>query len=213
VDIEVHDGAMSSVTSATINHSPVQVSIVAKKIPMNNHCTRDTTVAIKKKRTEAPLKKKQAYKIGFKQASTVFARGKQSALSVLTLIKEQFGVSISACTIQCQVKMEIVGTSPTIKGSKDTEFEKYVLGSVMPLYPHAWDKKGHRVLLKVDSGPGINLMLLSRLSRLEFVLYPGVPNTTYMSQEMDQQYGAFKMQFVTNLDTIIESRTMNGVGG
>jgi hypothetical protein len=99
------------------------------------------------------------------------------------------------------------------KGGMDSvEFEKYVLGSIVPLYPHARDKKGHRVLLKVDLGPGrMNLMLLARLRRLGFVLYPGVPNTTHVSQETDQQYGAFKTQFVTNLDTIIEGRITSGV--
>ncbi len=99
------------------------------------------------------------------------------------------------------------------KGGMDSkEFEKYVLGSVVPLYPIARDKPGHRVMLKVDSGPSrMNLNLLVRLRRLGFVMYPGMPNTTHISQETDQQYGAFKTQFTINLDTIVEGWINNGV--
>ena len=57
----------------------------------------------------------------------------------------------------------------------------------------------------------MKLNLLAQLRRLGFMLYLGVPNITHMSQETDQQYGAFKTQFVTNLDTIIEGRIMSGV--
>ena len=39
------------------------------------------------------------------------------------------------------------------KGGMDSdEFAKYCFGSIMILFPHAKDKPGHRVLLKVDSG-------------------------------------------------------------
>jgi hypothetical protein len=99
------------------------------------------------------------------------------------------------------------------KGGMDsTEFEKYVLGSIVPLYPTAHDKLGHCVMLKVDSGPGrMNLNLLARLQRLGIVMYPGIPNMTNMSQETDQQYGAFKTQFTINFDTILEGRINTGV--
>ncbi len=51
------------------------------------------------------------------------------------------------------------------KGGMDSEeIKKYVLGSIIPLYPTARDKPGHRVILKVDSGPSrMNLNLLARL--------------------------------------------------
>ena len=39
-------------------------------------------------------------------------------------------------------------------GMDDAEFEKYLCNSIFPLYPDARDRKGFRVLLKVDSGPG-----------------------------------------------------------
>ena len=78
----------------------------------------------------------------------------------------------------------------------DEEFESYVETSIMPLYPYAKDEPGHRVLLGPDSGPGrMNVSLLARLRLRGFVLYPGVPNTTAVLQEMDQNYDPFKHQF------------------
>ncbi len=74
-------------------------------------------------------------------------------------------------------------------GMDEEEFAKYLLNSIVPLFPHAKDKPGHHVLLKVDSGPGrMNLNLLSKLRLLGFMLYPGVPNTTHVTQETDQNY-------------------------
>ena len=72
-------------------------------------------------------------------------------------------------------------------GMDEEEFAKYLFNSIVPLFPHAKDKPGHRVLLKVDSGPGwMNLNLLVKLRLLGFVLYPCVPNTTHVMQETDQ---------------------------
>ena len=94
-------------------------------------------------------------------------------------------------------------------GMDDIEFEKYLMNSIVPLFPHAKDKKGHRVLLKVDSGPGqLNLKLLAKLRLLGFILYPCVPNTTHVTQETDQNYGPFKTQFLKNLDLIVDERLL-----
>ncbi len=72
-------------------------------------------------------------------------------------------------------------------GMDKEEFAKYLFNSIVPLFPHAKDKPGHRVLLKADSGPGwMNLNLLAKLRLLGFVLYPCVPNTTHVMQETDQ---------------------------
>jgi hypothetical protein len=94
------------------------------------------------------------------------------------------------------------------KGGMDSEeFVKYLFGSIVILSPHAKDKPGHHVLLKVDSGPGrMNLNLLTKLRLLGFVLYPCVPNTTHVMQETDQNYGPFKTQFLSNLDLIVDAR-------
>ena len=92
-------------------------------------------------------------------------------------------------------------------GMDEEEFEKYIMNSIVPLYPNARNRPGHRVMLKVDSGPGrMNLNLLARLRRLGFILYPCVPNTTHVTQETDQLYGAFKMQFLKNLDLMVDAR-------
>ncbi len=62
------------------------------------------------------------------------------------------------------------------------------------------------MLLKVDSGPGrMNIRLLSTLRRLGFILYQCVPNTTHVTQETDQCYGPFKMQFTINLDNLVDA--------
>ena len=93
------------------------------------------------------------------------------------------------------------------KGGMDNdEFEKYLMNSIVPLYPHARNRPGHRVMLKVDSGPGgMNLNLLPKLRRLGFILYPFFPNTTHVTQETDQLYRAFKTQFLKNLDLMVDT--------
>jgi hypothetical protein len=92
-------------------------------------------------------------------------------------------------------------------GMDEEEFEKYVMNAIVPLYPNARNRPGHHVMLKVDSGPGrMNLNLLARLRRLGFILYPCVPNTTHVTQETDQLYGAFKTQFLKNLDLMVDAR-------
>jgi hypothetical protein len=94
------------------------------------------------------------------------------------------------------------------EGMDEVEFEKYLLNSIVPLYPDANNMPGHQVLLKVDSGgPGwMNISLLSKLQCLGFDLYPGVPNTTHVTQEIDQCYGPFKTQFAINLENLVDAR-------
>ena len=47
-------------------------------------------------------------------------------------------------------------------GMDEEEFAKYLFNSIVPLFPHAKDKPGHCVLLKVDLVPGwMNLNLQS----------------------------------------------------
>ena len=92
-------------------------------------------------------------------------------------------------------------------GMDDEEFEEYVIHSICILYPDAADVKGRRVMIKADSGPGrTNKRLLARLRLLGFILYPGVPNTTAVTQETDRNYGPFKTQFRKNLDNVIQER-------
>jgi hypothetical protein len=66
----------------------------------------------------------------------------------------------------------------------DEEFKKYLINSMMPLYPKAKDRPGKRVILKVDSGLGrAYLTLLAKLRLLGFVLYRCIPNITHVTQE------------------------------
>jgi len=62
-------------------------------------------------------------------------------------------------------------------------------------------------MVKVDSGPGrLNQSLLTRARFMGFYIYPGVPNTTAVTQETDQSYGPFKTQFVANLNEMSDIR-------
>jgi hypothetical protein len=92
-------------------------------------------------------------------------------------------------------------------GMDEVEFEKYVMNSIVPLYPDSDDVPGKRVMAKVDSGPGrLNARLVARLRLLGFYLYPGVPNTTGVSQETDRNYGPFKGQYRNNLSAMVDQR-------
>ena len=61
--------------------------------------------------------------------------------------------------------------------------------------------------LKCESGPGrLNLDLLADLRLDGFILFPGVPNTTAVTQETDENYGPFKTQYCKNLDAVVDAR-------
>ena len=85
-------------------------------------------------------------------------------------------------------------------GMNAVELEKYIKNSLLPLFPDLEDKDGHRVIMKVDSGPGrMNEEMLASLRLQGFYLVPGVPNTTGETQETDQNYGPFKGGFRANI--------------
>ena len=53
------------------------------------------------------------------------------------------------------------------------------------------------MIVKVDSRPGrLQEDFLAEARALEFIVYPGVPNTTAVTQETDQSYGPLKTQFL-----------------
>ena len=92
-------------------------------------------------------------------------------------------------------------------GMDDEEFSEYLKKSIMKLYPDACPVKGRWVVIKCDSGPGrLNPNLLAFLRFHGFILYPGVPNTTALTQETDQSYGPFQSAVRTNLQLIIDER-------
>jgi hypothetical protein len=52
---------------------------------------------------------------------------------------------------------------------------------------------GKRAMIKVNSSLGrLNVDLLMELKLMGWYMYPGVPNTTAVTQETDQNYGPFK---------------------
>ena len=96
-------------------------------------------------------------------------------------------------------------------GMNDEEFEKYVITNLTRLYPDVADVPGYRVILKVDSGPGrMNIKLLAKLRARGWYLYPGVPNTTAITQETDQSFGEFKSKFRANLNALVDERLAKG---
>ncbi|KAL7481398.1 LOW QUALITY PROTEIN: hypothetical protein ACHAW6_007078 [Cyclotella cf. meneghiniana] len=101
-----------------------------------------------------------------------------------------------------------VTVAMSLKGGMDErEFMSYFLNSIMPLFPDAQDVPGKRVIMKVDSGPGrMEIGFLAEARTLGFIIYPGVPNTTAVTQETDQSYGPFKTLFQKNLKILSDSR-------
>ena len=84
--------------------------------------------------------------------------------------------------------------------------------NIVPLYPGAKDKPGKRVMAKFDSGPGrLCMKLLTYVHNLGTLIYPGVPNTTTVSQEMDCSYGPFRLSFRTELDALMTARIDQGL--
>jgi hypothetical protein len=56
----------------------------------------------------------------------------------------------------------------------------------------------------------MNLDLLASLRLDGFHLFPGVPNTTAVTQETDQNYGPFKGAYVRNLDALVDEQIAQG---
>ena len=48
--------------------------------------------------------------------------------------------------------------------------------------------------------------MLAYMRALGVYCYPGVPNTTQVTQETDQNYGTFKSTFRQNLETLSQTR-------
>jgi hypothetical protein len=62
-------------------------------------------------------------------------------------------------------------------------------------------------MLKVDSGPRrSDKEFLAWCRACGIIVYPGAPNTTAVSQEMDQSHGAFKIGYYVSLAALVEHR-------
>ncbi len=79
-------------------------------------------------------------------------------------------------------------------GMGNEEFECYIYNSIVPLFPDLEDMPRKCILLKVGSGRGWNWRnLLNKCWFRGVYIYPGLPNSTSMQQEMDINfYGPFK---------------------
>ena len=85
----------------------------------------------------------------------------------------------------------------------DEEFFDYIQKSIM--HPDAAPKNGNWLCIKSDGGPGhLNADFLLTCTITASSLYPGVPNTTMVTQEMDQSYGLFQLKLCTNLQVLID---------
>ena len=97
-------------------------------------------------------------------------------------------------------------------GMNDEKFERYVGNSIVPLFPDLEDVPGKRILLKVDSGPGLNGRdLLNKCRFRGIFIYPGLPNATSMQQKMDINYGPFKGVVRRNLAKIATTCYAKGI--
>ena len=145
------------------------------------------------------------FQFGTAAKSTELMKIRAEVDRFLVKVKGKFGFEEER-ELPCTVAMNEKG------GMDEKEFRLYCLNSIVPLYPDAEDLPGKRVMIKVDSGPGrLNKDLLAELRLLGFYLYPGVPNTTAVTQETDQSYGPFKTQFVTNLNELSQVRIEEGL--
>ena len=92
-------------------------------------------------------------------------------------------------------------------GMNAEELDKYIENSILPLYPDIEDVPGKRLLIKLDSGPGrTNVKMLAKLRLKGVYIHPGVPNTTHVTQELDQLYGQFKSVYRQNLELLSQER-------
>ena len=92
-------------------------------------------------------------------------------------------------------------------GMNSVELDKCFKGSMLPLYPDIDDVPLKRVIAKVDSGPGcMNVEMLAHMRIGGLHIVPGLPNTTGMTQETDQNYGPFKGQCRNNLHLLATER-------
>jgi len=124
-----------------------------------------------------------------------------------------------------KARADWIAKMPIVKGqwghSEDQEFDtlvhvnqkggvdSYVLRSVLTklvktLYPDVCDTRGKIVCIKIDGGPGqMDVISLAELRSMGVYLFPGVQNTTQISQETDQNYGLFKSMTRLNTEIIL----------
>ena len=85
------------------------------------------------------------------------------------------------------------------------EFEKYIRTAILRLYSYIADVEHKQVIIKVDSGTGrTNLPMFARIYFFGLYIIPCVPNTSQVTQELDQNYVPFKSVHHKNLQTLLD---------
>ena len=86
----------------------------------------------------------------------------------------------------------------------EAECVTYTRNSIFPLYPNCRDVPDKHVLIKLDSLPGWwNIVPLTELRANGFILWPGVPNSTDVTQELDRNYRTFNTALRQFLDRVV----------
>lgn len=101
-----------------------------------------------------------------------------------------------------------------LKGGMDTDWFGKVLDTmIVPLYPKARPRFGEKVCILTDMGPGRKSKeLATKLRLLGFDLFPLLPNSSALSQLMDQLFSHFKTLFRKNIAELSEHVTKKAHG-
>jgi hypothetical protein len=93
------------------------------------------------------------------------------------------------------------------KGGMDAEEFRKNVKSVRYLYPDCSDTEGKRICIKCNMGPGRkDPALLAWCIQQGVVIYPSIPKTTHVTQEMDQAYGGFKTDYRKSLQELVAQK-------
>ena len=105
----------------------------------------------------------------------------------------------------------MIAASP--KGSMTKEILNSYLSKFSNLYPGLRDEIRNRFLFKTDSGPGRSNCDVNFTAKVNGIyIYPGVPNTSEVTQEMDQLFAYFKSLMERNRRRIVQEKGSRNLG-
>ncbi len=86
-------------------------------------------------------------------------------------------------------------------GVDDEECKKFILGSFIPPFLDVKNIHGNHIMIKIVNSPSrLQHLLLVNLWLFGVHKYQGVPNTTAVTQDANQNYAPFNFTFQSNLD-------------
>ena len=95
----------------------------------------------------------------------------------------------------------------TPKGSMNATILDSYLKYLTQLYPDIRDEEGKRLFVKLDNGVGRdNTDFLFNSRSFGAYIWPGLPNTSEGTQEMDQAFGLFKSRMELNRRNIFQAK-------